>query len=73
VTLKELISELSQLSLDERKMVVQLLTQQLDEAESSETPRQYHLLELEGVGAALWQGIDAQSYGNELRSEWDHR
>ena len=36
-------------------------------------PRQRSLLELEGLGADLWEGIDAQEYVNELRKEWDHR
>jgi hypothetical protein len=35
--------------------------------------RQRSLLELEGLGADLWEGIDAQEYVNELRKEWDHR
>ena len=39
-------------------------TDQLDEPEAS-------LLELEGLGAEIWQGIDAQQYVNELRDEWD--
>jgi hypothetical protein len=29
------------------------------------------LLKLEGLGAEIWQGIDAQVYINELRKEWD--
>jgi hypothetical protein len=36
-------------------------------------PRQRSLLELEGLGAEIWRGIDAQDYVNELRKEWDHR
>jgi hypothetical protein len=31
------------------------------------------LLELEGLGAEIWQGVDAQEYVNGLRSEWDAR
>jgi hypothetical protein len=31
------------------------------------------LLELEGLGEEIWQGIDAQVYVNELRREWDQR
>lgn len=31
------------------------------------------LLELEGLGKEIWEGIDAQEYVNELRNEWDHR
>jgi len=34
---------------------------------------QRSLLELEGLGAEIWQGIDAQQYVDELRQEWDQR
>jgi hypothetical protein len=37
-----------------------------------ETPQTYSLLDLEGVGADLWKGKDAQEYVNELRNEWDN-
>ena len=39
----------------------------------TEAPRQRSLLELEGLGAEIWEGVDAQEYVNELRKEWDHR
>jgi hypothetical protein len=29
------------------------------------------IMELHGLGADIWQGIDAQQYVNELRDEWD--
>jgi hypothetical protein len=35
--------------------------------------RKRSILELHGLGAEIWQGIDAQDYVNELRSEWDQR
>ncbi|MEN9935409.1 MAG: hypothetical protein RLZZ387_1988 [Chloroflexota bacterium] len=28
-------------------------------------------MELHGLGAEIWRGIDAQAYVNELRDEWD--
>lgn len=28
------------------------------------------LLELEGLGAEIWNGVDAQKYVNDLRDEW---
>ena len=34
-------------------------------------PRRCSLMELEGLGAEIWQGIDAQEYVDQLRSEWD--
>jgi hypothetical protein len=36
-------------------------------------PHTRSLLELEGLGAEIWTGIDAQEYVNKLREEWDHR
>ena len=43
-------------------------------AETKEEEKPKHsLMELEGLGAEIWQGIDAQEYVNELRKEWDHR
>jgi hypothetical protein len=33
----------------------------------------HSILELEGLGAEIWEGIDAQEYVDQLRSEWDDR
>jgi hypothetical protein len=35
--------------------------------------QQRSLLELEGLGAEIWQSVDGQAYIDELRKEWDHR
>lgn len=35
--------------------------------------RERSLLELEGLGATLWEAVDAQSYVNDLRNEWEQR
>lgn len=34
---------------------------------------QRSLLELEGLGAETWQGIDVQKYIDDLRNEWGRR
>lgn len=34
-------------------------------------PLERSLLELEGLGADIWQGIDGQAYVQGLREEWD--
>jgi hypothetical protein len=31
----------------------------------------HSVMELEGLGADIWQGIDAQEYVNEERESWD--
>jgi hypothetical protein len=58
----------------ERLRLLALVAQDLaaEPAQTSEGS-QRSLLELEGLGAEIWQGIDAQEYVNELRKEWDHR
>jgi hypothetical protein len=58
----------------ERLRLLALVAQDLA-AEPTQSPEEHQrsLLELEGLGAEIWQGIDAQEYVNELRKEWDHR
>jgi hypothetical protein len=36
-------------------------------------PRSRSLLELEGLGEEIWQGIDPQVYVTDLRKKWDQR
>lgn len=42
-------------------------------AEDVAQPPQRSLLELEGLGAETWAGVEAQEYVNQLREEWNHR
>jgi len=52
-------------------MIIQDLAEIMPKA--VEARRERSLLELEGLGAEIWEGIDTQEYVNELRKEWDHR
>lgn len=45
--------------------VIHLLSRELDE------PERLSLLELEGLGKEVWQGIDAAKYIDEERRSWD--
>ena len=36
-------------------------------------PQKRSILELRGLGKEIWQGIDAQTYVDDLREEWDHQ
>jgi hypothetical protein len=60
------------LSEAEKLQLVALIAQKLA-AMSSKVPKRRSLLELEGLGAEMWHGIDAQQYVDELREEWGHR
>lgn len=56
----------------ERLSLTAMIIQDLAEM-AVEARRERSLLELEGLGAEIWEGVDAQEYVNELRKEWDHR
>ena len=34
-------------------------------------PKRRSILDLEGMGQEIWEGIDAQEYVNQLRREWN--
>ncbi len=36
-----------------------------------ESPSSHSILELEGLGAEIWHGMDAQQYVDEERASWD--
>ncbi len=72
MTIQEMIREARTLSVEERKQLIKALVDIVNEPEA-ENPKKRNLLELAGLGADIWEGIDAQEYVNQLRSEWDHR
>jgi hypothetical protein len=57
----------------DRLRLVELIAHGLAATVGRDLPPPRSFLELEGLGAEIWQGIDAQAYVNELRREWDQR
>ncbi len=60
--------------INDRRRLLALVAQDL----APETPpgaqaQGRNIMELHGLGAEIWQGVDAQDYVNELRDEWDRR
>ena len=64
--------QIRSLPTSERLRLVAIIAHDLATTMPAE-PGQRSLLELEGLGAEIWGGVDAQAYVNELRKEWDHR
>lgn len=69
MTIQEMIQEARTLSVEERKQLIKALVDIVNEPEAA-PPKKRNLLELAGLGAELWEGIDPQEYVNQLRSEW---
>jgi hypothetical protein len=69
MTFEQLITEIRTLPLEQRKALIVAI---VDTFTEPQVP-QHSLLELEGLGKEIWQGIDAQEYVDQLRDEWNHR
>jgi len=67
------VREIKPLPPRDRLRLLKLIADDLAQEDSLEPQPAPSILELEGLGAELWKGIDAQEYENELRREWDHR
>lgn len=57
-----------QLALSEQLRLLEDLTRIVRRQVDKKT---YSIMDLEGLGADIWQGIDAQKYINEERASWD--
>ena len=62
------------LSHDEQlKLLAKMAEELANGRETKEPTKKRSIMELHGLGAEIWEGIDAQEYVNELRNEWEHR
>jgi len=58
----------------ERMRLVEITTHDLERSDEVLADQAKHsIMELHGLGAEIWQGIDAQDFVNELRDEWESR
>jgi len=55
--------------LAERLRLVEMIAHEIVTAAEEKSPSKRSILELEGLGANLWEGIEAQEYVNDLRKE----
>lgn len=70
MSVAEILEQAKTLTAEERKELTKLLIDMMD---AGHPPAQRRLSELRGLGKEIWQGIDAQKYVDQLRSEWDDR
>jgi hypothetical protein len=67
-TVETILEEIRALSVEERKRLIGAIVDTLTESAEQPPRKKRSILEFEGVGADMWQGIDAQEYVNHLRS-----
>jgi len=54
-----------------RLQLIAMIAQDLASTYADEQTPVRCILELEGLGAEIWSGIDVQEYVDELRDEWE--
>ena len=69
----ELLYELhiKMLPAEDRLRLLAVIAQELASTNADDETEERSILELEGLGAELWRGVDAQQYVDELRDEWE--
>lgn len=65
-------SEIRKLPPAERQRLAELIRRDLESSQSDAGPGR-SILELRGLGAEIWRGINAQDYVDQLRDEWNQR
>jgi len=65
------VRDLKPLPLADKLRLLVLLAQDVEADTDHGPPKEHRILELEGLGAEIWQGIDAQEYVSHLRDEWE--
>ena len=69
VTYEQVLKMTRHLSLPEQLQLLEALTRMVRyQVESAPLPS---IMELEGLGAEIWQNIDEQEYVNQERASWD--
>lgn len=65
--------EIRRLSLPDRLHLARRILNEAAAGDAAAESRPRSLLELEGLGADLWSGRDAQDYVGQLHREWNDR
>jgi hypothetical protein len=72
MSITQMVEAARELSYEERKELIKRLID-LPPESSPVIKKKRNILELAGLGAEIWEGIDPQEYIDELRNDWDHR
>jgi len=66
---REVLNQVQHLTPDEKFQLLKDLAAML-RYQSKARPKKHSIMELEGLGKEIWEGIDAQEYVNQERVSW---
>ena len=64
---------LKALPVEQQLEIIEVIAEKVSDSLRKLQPSTKNILDLEGVGADLWNTVDAQTYVNTLRNEWNNR
>ncbi len=70
LTYHDYVKGIQGLKPEEQLSLVEIISVRLKKTLGSKKGK-HSVMELEGLGADIWKGIDAQEYVNEERGSWD--
>ena len=70
ISYNDYIKGITSLNTDEQLNLIKALSSAIQK-KSRKKESDKNIMELEGLGAELWQGIDAQDYVKKERESWD--
>lgn len=71
MSVETMIKMARELPIDDRKRLITLIIDSLTEDTNSPSRKKRSILEFEGLGAEMWEGIDSTQFINDMRDEWD--
>lgn len=69
ISYEQVLQMTQKLDLREQLRLLKAITQLIQS--QMEVPKRHSVMELEGLGAEHWHGLEAQEYVNEERASWD--
>lgn len=67
---QDYVQGIEQLRPEELVNLLEVMSAKLKKVMIQQQPR-HSIMELEGLGADIWEGIDAQEYVRQERASWD--
>lgn len=69
VTYDRILDMTKRLDLPEQLRLLEALTRMV--RRQVDPPRSHSIMDLEGLGVEIWQGVDAQAHVDQERASWD--
>jgi hypothetical protein len=71
ITYKDYIKGLYDLEPEEQLSLLEIISSRLKNVIGRKKIKKHSIMELEGLGADIWKGVDAQKYVIKERESWD--